>query len=237
MITQALNWYREEEAMGCARLVRRRARAIYWGVALVIAASVSGCQLTVKQYPGVLTAQQDRSRAVEGVSVVADPLRSVNDQEAYLGANMSDAGILPIYISVTNNNQHKSFIVDANTITVNSGGQLGATGVGTDVNANRQTTGSALTYGGTIAALMPVAGFAVAVAGSVVSINANISAEAVDMNMFVSGTLSPGGKLAGFYYADARQIRDGAPNTICVQVLDPLTDASLPCCVSIESKG
>ncbi|MEW6600968.1 MAG: hypothetical protein AB1499_08350 [Nitrospirota bacterium] len=195
----------------------------------IIYFGISACShVSIQQYPIPADKSFESSSAIEGVSAIAKPLLSRDDQLTYFGTDMMGKGILPIYLAVKNNNNEDSFILKSDSITLQSDeGNSSKDTPATEMINNSQNM-MAVT-----AVLSPL----LFIAADMSESNARVIDDNFESNKFRSKTLNPGQMASGFLYLSWDKFKDKDHTNMCFLLSNPVSDKSYPYCLNISLKG
>lgn len=187
---------------------------------ILCAGSLTACTTTIEPYPvrspETLGSREERDGLVVGAAALVDPKAS----ERHFGADLSDAGILPVLIAAKNLSADTSYLLLEDRISLApasasaSVARTAATPLSETLATSTQVVGIVLV--GASGAFPPLAlvGLPVLVAGMAMGRDPAVVEHSLVTNALRSSTLSPGKDVQGFLYFARKDLPKGAPSAV-----------------------
>lgn len=188
--------------------------------------SVACSTMNLKQYPVPPINLYDKSKSIEGVSAIAQPLLDKKKSKEYFGVDLLQKNILAINLSVINNNPDVSFTLPSESINIT---QINSNDLINNPEKGGQEAGKAI---GVVGALL-ISPLFMAIAAQLLS-DASIIKENFEAKMLRTKTIDPGQSVSGFSYFNWADLKDIDKVNICFKLIDPLADRYFPFCLNVD---
>lgn len=182
--------------------------------------------MTLKPYPAIPPSDFENSETVQGIWVAAKPLLNEEELEDYFGVNLLKKGILPIYLTIRNDNTQDSFIFQAESVRIKTQQN---SGMYDNPEKDMQEAGKGIAWAGAILISPPLLLIAIHQLS-----NASIIEENFESKKIRTKTLDPGQQTSGFVYFNFDELKSVKKTNLYFKVFAPLSEASLLVCISIN---
>jgi hypothetical protein len=181
----------------------------YWVSLMLLLSNMAGCGSTPVEYPHFPThspGQHQQHQENDGVAIGLSPVTDPQDMKTYFGANLLEAGLLPIFLVVNNRDSKATFLLEKEGIA------LEGKSPSNEASAEIDSSGHEALWVATpllTILFLPAAIFMVPAAAS-----AESDYEELKLNLasreFRSKTLSPGRQTDGFVFFSVPLDAEGA---------------------------